>query len=611
MSLLSCRLFTALSLVLGALIIPGTALSQVPPDTLQRPPVDTLPAPQDTVPAPQDTVPARRLVRFPNLPPAPVGGFAAGDWVWDRAALLREAPLSLVDLLARIPGIATFRSGMFVQPEAAAAFGGTAGRVEIEIDGFVLDPLAASTLDLSQFAVGHLREVRVERRLGLLRIRLTTESPGDQQAYSRVEAGIGLPPANLFRGQFLTPHAVLGPLGIAVEHLETEGTGRTEQASVFTAWAKWAYTTDQRGIQLELWRSTLRRQQGSPWPGEHNRQDLIVRARNSFAPGLLGEVYAGRSTVDETDLSAAPPDTTIVQPDPFRDNLQAGARLMYQHSRAAITGAVRYRSAEFLPTFEGVLEASAAAGPARFGGEAGYATWQDQDGAAWFGLRAEVRPVPFAGAFAELTGGRRGAPLPADNVARAVLSRRSGWRAGLATALGQRATGSIAVINLDQDASLPFGLPFDTAAVPLPAGAIRGFEAHGRLVIWPGWLAVESWIVDWGSDPGWVWLPARTWRTALELHALPLPTGNLELLGRLEAVHRSGLLAFPPQREEGVAAVAMPGWTQVNGYVQIRVIDVIAFIGWQDMAGQFIEMVPGRVHRGPRMMYGVKWSLWN
>jgi hypothetical protein len=597
-----------LPLVIAALLVAVSAAAQEPPDTLATPP--RLP-PADTLTEGQDTVAARRpLVRFPVLPPAPVGGPATGVWVWDRAALLREAPVSLADLLERIPGIATYRAGMFVQPEAAAGFGGTAGRVEVEVDGFVLDPLAASVLDLSQLALGHLREVRVERRLGLLRIRLLTEAPDNDQPYTRIEAGIGLPTANLFRGQFLVPHAVIGPLGVAVERLDTEGTNRNEPADVFSAWAKWAYTTDERGVQLELRRSTLRRRPASPWPGESFRQDLVLRARNRFAPALLGELYAGRSLLEET-LPATAGDTLVV-PDPSRDSFQAGARMLYQVPQLALAGAVRYRSAEFLPAIEGVLEADATVGPASLSVIGGYAAWRDQDGAPWFNARAELRPVPFAAAFAEVTGGRRGAPLPADTVLRSVLTERSGWRAGLSAAIGDRASGSVAAVGLDQDMAHPFGLPFDSAAAPLPAEPIRGMEAHGRLVLWPGWLAIESWITDWGRNPGWPWLPARSWRTALELHSLPLPTGNLELVGRLEALHRSGVIAFAPAAPPGEpTTVAVPGFTQVNGYIHIRVIDVRAFIGWQDILGQNIEVLPGRVHRGPRLMYGVKWSLWN
>jgi hypothetical protein len=606
------RLLPLLVLPLLCPLLASGAAAQVPPDSMV---VDTLRAPvPDTLPPggePQDTLPpARPLVRFPLIPPAPVGGAGSGEWVWDHAALLREGPVSLIDLLERIPGIATYRGGMFVQPEAASAFGGTTGRVEIEIDGFILDPLAAPTLDLAQIPLGQLREVRVERRLGLLRIRLVTDSPDNEQPYTRIEAGIGVPPANLFRGIFLVPHVIVGPLGLAIERLDTDGSGRAEPADAFSGWAKWAWTSDTRGVQLEIWRTTLRR--AAPWPVDRVRQDIIVRARNTFAPGLVAEVYAGRSVLDETLPPPPAGDTLAGAVDPDRDNLQLGARALYRLPQASIGAALKYRSAVFLPSMEATLDADVRLGPARFSGELSHAAWREQDGATYFGLRGEVRPVDFAGVFAEITGGRRGAPLPGDTLLRSQLTERSGWRAGIAASIGQRATGSVALIDLRQDRARPFGLPFDSVASSLYVEPARGIEAHGRLVIWPGWFAVDSWITEWSRSPGWAYMPARSWRTALELHTLPLPSGNLEILGRLEAAHRSGVLAFQPEPPvDGDATVALPGVTQLNGYLHIRVHDVRAYIGMEDMLGQLVEELPGRILRGPRLFYGVKWHLWN
>src|SRR5215208_5239320 len=147
----SARLLAVLCLLVGASPLTG----QVRPparDTLRRPARDTLAVDTlavDTAAAAQDTV-VPPAVLFPAMPIAGTASAADGLWIWDQDALLRETPVTLVDLLERIPGIAAFRAGMFVQPEAAAAFGGTAGRMEIELDGYVLDPLTASSTDLSR-----------------------------------------------------------------------------------------------------------------------------------------------------------------------------------------------------------------------------------------------------------------------------------------------------------------------------------------------------------------------------------------------------------------------------------------------------------------------------
>ena len=604
-----------LSLVLAAVTVPAAAQDPRPPqrDTLAVPP-DTLAA--DTlrdVDQEADTVIAP-AVRFPAMPLSPHVSAAGTEWVWDREMLLREAHVSLVELLERIPGLTALRAGMFAQPEFASAFGGTVARTEIEIDGYRLDPLAGSTFDLSQLALGHLYEVRVQRRLGLLRILLTTEFPDAGLPYTRVEAGIGLPAANLFRGLFLVPHVLVGPLALGIERLDTDGTGRNEPAGLFSGWAKWAWTNGGRGVQLEWTRGTLRRQANSPWLLDRVRQDLVVRARNAFTPGFAVEIFAGRSTLDET---VPPLDVESPEVRTERESIQAGIRAGLQRPWGALGAALRYRSLEHLPLGQAELDAETQAGPLRLAGDISLSTWDGGNVTSHGGVRAEIgglfasESMDGASAFAEVTRGTRGAPVFDEGLTDDfLLSHRTGWRAGVALDLG-RASGSVALVAIDQDWAWPFGLVFDRTAVPQPVATAQGIEAHGRVVIWPDYLTLSSWITDWRDAQGWAYLPARSWRTALELHALPLPSGNLEIFGRFEAHMRGSSLAFDAAQEGGGAFRRLPAYTTADGYLQIRVIDVRAFIRWEDILGNDIEELPGRIQRGVRIFYGVKWNLWN
>jgi hypothetical protein len=175
-----------------------------------------------------------------------------------------------------------------------------------------------------------------------------------------------------------------------------------------------------------------------------------------------------------------------------------------------------------------------------------------------------------------------------------------------------RASGTAALVSVDQDFAWPFGLPFDRTAVPVPVGAAQGLEAHGRIVLWPGYLALSSWITDWREAEGWAWLPSRSWRTALELHTLPLPSGNLEIFARAEAHMRGSVQAFDAAAAEGSGGfVTLPAYTTADYYLQIRIIDVRIFIRGEDVLGNDIQEVPGRIYRGTRIFYGVKWELRN
>jgi hypothetical protein len=602
-------------LVLLFLSAAATVAAQEPPpippvrdtaavDTLllERPLADTLP--------PQ----ARALVRYPAMPMGPAAGFAAGEWVWDREMLLREAPTSLTDLLDRIPSVATFRAGVFAQPEAAAAFGGTASRIEIEVDGFVLDPLAAATFDLAQMPLAQVREVRIQRRLGLLRIRIITEYSVAPEPYTRVEAGIGQPRANLFRGLVLAPHVLVGPLGLAIERLDTDGAGASEPSSLFSGWAKWSWTDGTRGVQLELLQSTLEREPNAPWRMHRTRRDLVLRARNSFAPGLVAELYAGRTAVSD---SLFPPvgDTLSLRLQEL-SAIQAGGRLVYDTDLATVQARLRYRDAGFLPRIEAGIEADGRVGPGRLAAEVTHATWEGADATLYYALHGELGLPLGASLFAELTGGTRGArPYRLDDEL-PLVTERSGWRAGLSASLaGGRAAGSVAAFGLTQDMAYPFGLPFDVAGIPTTVEDARGVEAMGRVVLIPGWIALESSISEWFDAAGWAYTPTRSWRTALESHRIPLPTGNLEILGRLEAARRGSVLVYSAARatDDDPLLEVVPSAMRVNAFLHIRIIDVRMFLRYEDLMGNSQEVLdlPGRPLRGPRIFYGVKWNLWN
>jgi hypothetical protein len=619
------------ALILAVPAVPAAAQEPVPRDTIPR---DTLVVDPELLPEAEasDTAPppARPVVPFPSMRTAPTAGFAAGVWHWDREALLRETPTSLVDLLERIPGVTTFRAGLFGQPEAAAAFGGTAARVEIELDGYVIDPLGTASLDLAHMPLAHIRELHVQRRLGLLRIRVTTEEPADTIPYTRVEAGIGQPAANLFRGLLLAPHVIIGPLGFALEKLDTDGANGRERSDLFSGWGKWGWTDGRRGVQLELVRSTLERSGDSPWPIDRVRQDVLVRARNTFSPSIMAEIYAGRSTQTDSILQA-PEDTTLDR-HVRHESTQIGGRLTLRQPLGMLQARVRYRDAAELPRLEAALEADANLGPVRLSGEAVHARWPGREtitgsgpnpltyyawlaprATTYFGAHAEVAVLAGTSAFAEITGGMRGAP-PYPGSSGPVFTDRTGWRAGVSASLfGGRATGSVAGFSMTQDAAWPFGLPFDSLAAPAETGDGRGIEAMGRLVLVPDWLALESWISEWVDVQGWSYVPARSWRTALEVHTLPLPSGNLEILGRLEAAQRGSFFSFlpGPATPETPDVTVVPAHTRLDGYLQIRIIDVRIFLRWEDFLSQRIEHLPGRFRAGPRIFYGVKWNLWN
>jgi hypothetical protein len=619
------RFFVAL---ISALLVPATlpaaVVAQDPPPP--PPPVrDTLVA--DTVPpvAPEDTLPPPPFVRFEG---PGVSGAGAGVWRWDRAALLAETALSVADLLERIPGINMVRIGTYLQPEAATVFGGTSDRVQVVRDGFVLDPLNSSAVDLSAIRLAHLAEVVVERRLDLLRIHLRTDEAAARDPYSRVEAALGVPAMNMFRGIFMSPRFVFGPVAAAVERLESDGRQGREPVDIFETWAKWGWTRPDYGVQAELRRYTLNRRPQSPWPLTEEHQELVVRGRLRPFAGLVTEAYFGQAYSEQRAFTAA--DTAAAL---RRDSNQFGARAEYVNGVLGMRGAARRRGHAALPSLEAELGASLALGFVELDGELTHLSWREGPAQTGGRVHAGVRLFDGLRLFGEVAAGSRGAPFftspaplpsedddeeeppapepPADTVAAygSLASQRNAVRAGVE--IEQRwVRGGVAGVRVDTDSVPAFRLPFDSAFAMLAGGVVTGVEAWGVVPIPRTAFFATGSVVYWASGTSWAYLPARSWRAGLGVDASPLVTGNLHIVGRAEVVHRGQFVAPVIPGVADPYALVEPS-TSIAASLQIRIIDVIIFGRYDDLGGRAGPELPGRPPPGARLYYGVKWSFWN
>ncbi|MBI4545004.1 MAG: hypothetical protein HY703_07415 [Gemmatimonadetes bacterium] len=581
------------------------------PDTAAAPLPDTLPPPVDTAAAatPPDTLlpPPAELQRFPE----PVmAGWGDAVWEWDRAALLREATFSLNDLLERIPGVIPVRSGYLGQPESASAFGTTGGRLEVVLDGYTLDPLQAAVLDLARLELVQLRRVRVERRMDLLRLELESLAPSDARSYTLIEAATGQPSADLLRGLFLAPRLLGGPFAAALERLDSDGGRRREPATAFAGWLKWGLIGKRHGVQLELRRTSIERLEAGAMRVDGRRQDWVVRARTSALAGLLAEVYAGRSSLDDQ-----PRDSTPIE----AASTQLGLRARYDARSFWGRATLRGRSHRGLPRLELELAAGGAL-PGRLAllGTLHWADWQEGEGAATGRLAASAGPFRGLRLLGEIAGGDRGVPFlraagtpPADTtpgeMRAPVLTDRSGVRLGAEFERGRLRLG-VAALQLEADSVPTFRLAFDRAGRLFPAGDVRGFELHARLPAPWRPLSLEAWYTVWTEGPLSLYMPAEAWRASLVYHDLPLAGGNLEVLARLESRGR-GEMRVP---SAGAGRDVVPDFATLDFYLQIRVLDVRVFLRWDNITSRRdLQDLPGRTFPGQRAFYGVKWEFYN
>jgi hypothetical protein len=593
-------LISGVTLLAALAFTPSPALAQVQ-DTLRA---DTLGV--DSLLVEQDTLlPPPVMVAWPR--PDSSAGLVDGRWVWDEDALLNEGAISLIDLLNRVPGVTTFRSGVLLQPEAASAFGGGADRLVVIWDGFVLDPLAGAALDLSTIRLSHLERVEIERRPDALVIRLFSDAATDARPYSRIEAGVGQPEVNLFRGVLLVPRFLFGPFGFAVDRIEVQGAGRAQPADVFNGWVRWGLLSERRGLEFTFRNDGLSREQGSPAPADISRRDLVVRGRSRFGLHGVAEGYFGRSTIEYDQTDTAIPDSLRVSRS-IRAR-QAGLRLAWALDRAQAEGALRWRDDERLPSLDLELNGRfRPIDPLRIDAGIVNQRWDEGLGAtSWF-ASASFTPLPWLTAFGSFADGRRAARSGVDSIPVPNKGSRQVGRGGVEARLGGF-RAAVAGVRMSADSVPLFRLPGDTIIDAVGAGTVTGWEASGSLPLAGDWLSLEAAWSAWVSGLRPVYTPASIGRATVLLHTAPLESGNFELTARMDVRQRGELVGGPLEPDGPLAPV--PARTLIDAYVQIRIIDIRVWVRFDDMAGNDVQDLPGLFVQGPRVFYGVKWNFWN
>lgn len=577
----------------------------LPTDPLLRPAGDTIPGdtvPTDTLGPPPPTLPA--------LDPQGAATAARGVWEWDRAALRRLPDLSLLQLLQRLPGVVPVRADMVNQAEGAAIFGATAGAIRYIVDGFELDPLQGATFDPSRFPLVALERVRVERRVTGATVHLQTMSPDDPRPRTLIEAGTGDYDVQLFRGVFLAPRFLGGPLAAGFERLAADGT-IGGHSSHTTGWLKWSWVRDSAGVQLEYRQSDVDRAGiGAGLSGI--RRDWVMRARAARGP-VTGEVYAGASRLEDERGDV------VVREGSPHGGLRLQAAIDAPVPVEART-AVRLRDHPRLPS--GQIELGLRALPlplVAVEAELTRGWWSDGPGTASWTARAQAGPVVGVSLFSEiggapLLGGGPTLRVPSPTGGRLQV-RREGLRLG---AEARRWGGSLLVAALQSRTSevTGFDLPFEASFPRIPGGEATGVEVIASLPT--GWdpVSIEGWYVAMDAPADWLYLPAHHARGALSYHHLPLPSGNLEIFARLEQTYRSSMMV-PGAGGEGsapttVAITEVPAYRSMNLELLIRVLTVQAFIQWENILHRPRQYdIPGFNRPGQHILYGVKWEFVN
>ena len=601
----------------------------IPPirrDTVVVPiPPEALPA--DTAPAPRDTVPVDSLRPPPAMPaypePAPVG-FAAGRWVWTESELKRFHGRSLLELLERVPGLVVTRGGVFGQPTGLGAWGGGGGRVRVLLDGYELDALSAATFDVTRLALVDVREVRVERGLLETRVEVETFRLADARPFSQVEGIIGNERTRGLRALFARPLGTRDVITLGFDLLDTEGLPLREAYTGTTGLARWTHEFSRTaGLEVEY------RQTGVDRPGQRfgegaNYRDVFARLRARPTDALTVEAAAGRSwRIPDTGDS--------LKIDAVRNQAHVRALLGGRTAWAEGTGRVRFGERGGYPAPTADLALRTGIEPFRGLGATGGVRYATVGGVSGVELSGGVRLGPIArlSLFAQGATGTRGIGVRRDSISPlvtvggteafdtvttfpATASATRALRAGAEWAGGGMVLGA-AMVWLDSDRLAPFGLPFDARVAsvedPLTSPVLESYLA---LPLFYRPLRLEAAYTRSLDDlPERVYLPVEQLRASLSWHDL-FYDGQLEPTARVEVVHRGSALTPALDETPPAFGARTQPYTLLNAYLQIRVLDVRAFVLLENALNlRDVADIPGRSVPGQRVYYGVRWHFYN
>jgi hypothetical protein len=576
---------------------------------------DTLPNDSAAAPPLPVTVPD-----FPRVSPARPPGFAVRRWEWDREALQRYHSLSVLDLLAEVPGLTIIRAGDFGSPAGLSAPGLGGGRLRVFLDGFELDPLGRATPDLQRYPLTDLDGVRVERAPGEVRVELFTYRVATPQPYSVVEAAGGTYRAKALHGLLSRGIGGRSVFTGSYDITTTEGFAFRAPFGVTARRVEWAYALSPRTSLLAEFRSDAVSRGTAAYPLAAGERMFLVRGRSELRPGLTLEAALGQRR-----RSPDAGDTLTVTLSSTQALLRAALETGRGWGEAGVRGRTAAEEAVAAPPAEAYASAGLALLPwLTATGDARWSSWGGAGGLTW-GAGARAGGVTGPALFASLSGGTRALPLVSDSttyIRPPVLAPRQAVDtvvapvyAAASTGVGELRLGAewvgggaevgLAAVALGGGTVVPFGLGFDPLLDAVAVDAARGLEARAVLPITRGGaLRLDGWYSYWPERGGRPYLPEQQGRAALTLHGL-FYDGQLEPTFRVELEQRGRTLA--PVAGSADLAETSP-YSLVNFFMQIRILDVRAFFRSDNLFNyRLAQDLPQQYLPGFRMLWGVRW----
>jgi hypothetical protein len=602
-----------LGLVAGALLYAAafTADAQVvaPPTSVvpipAKPPNDSGP---DTAKVKADSIKADSIK-------APIGRFSdpalyeiGPQYEWNRAQLFAGGALTVVDLLDRIPGVTTFRSGWIATPQTAT-YNADFQRVRVFYDGIEMDNLDGrngGVLDLSTVQLWSLEHLSIERSAGELRIYMRTWRVDNTDPYTRVDIATGNEDTNLYRGFYGKRFNNGGVLQLAGQQYGVASPRFAGSGDALSLLARLGIARKAWSVDAFVLRHHATRDQERFIAGSGRPPILSLDATNTdaYIRAAVGGVESGpwaQITVASLGFKGRTgPDRTVTPA--FGDTLERrSSETQYNASAGFTFGPARVEVEDRLRALGG----------------------QTYNGAS--GRLDIVTPIGVATGFVEHDGfrkttnadvGIRAQPLPfiafSGSVGRSIpITSGVSTQVTTTSARGEVALKlfgpwfSAGMIKADRTPGLA-PVAYDTLFLPTGAGQVSGRTASIRGPI-RGGFGIDAWVTQWDTADSYQ--PRYESRSEINFtsnfpKAFPRRDFELRVAGIFEY---RGSVTFPLAAGD----VQTPVAKTLSALLEIRIMRAVISYQQRNILAYQYQIIPG--YEMPRVLaiYGVRWDFWN
>ena len=545
---------------------------------------------------------------------APIGRFAdpltyeiGPQYEWNRAQLFATGALTLVDLLDRIPGITTFRSGWLATPQTAT-FNGDFRRIRVFYDGIEndnLDNKSGSVLDLSTIQIWTLEHLSIERSASELRLYMRSWRVDNTDPYTRVDVATGNEETNLYRGFYGKRYDNGGVLQFSgqqygVRSPRFSGSGDALSLLGRVGIARKGWSIDGFVNRLHATRDIERAALGRPPVlslDETTTNAYLRAAVGAPGGGPWGQITAASLAFKGTtgpDRSAS----AVGQPDTLERKILENQYIVSGGytaglARLEINDRIRASNGTTTNAISGRLDFATPLGVlSGFAEHDGFRHTTNAD------LGARLQPLPFLALSGSVA---RSTPIAGATAALASTTTYRG-EAGI------RILGpwiSAGMITAEKTQGLA-PLVYDTLLLPTPAGRATARTVSIRGPLGRG-FGIDSWLASW--DQAGAYQPKYQSRSEINFtnnFLRRFPRGDFE-------VHAAGVYEYRGGTIFPLAAgnVLTPTAKTLSALLEIRILRAVVSYQQRNILGYQYSVIPGFDMPRVLAIYGVRWDFWN